>query len=317
MATMAISPSPLPSITVPPTSQPTSIPEPTWREIAAMPVSRSEMAAATIGEQIYLAGGLTNQDGQYFTSDVLEVYDPTANTWQTAAPLPEPRHHAMVAAYDGLLYFFGGLTPSWSPAQQVWAYDPATDQWTERADLPQPNASGFAVTTDDAIYVVGGTFNGRSLWRYVPNSDQWESLAEMNEQREHVSAAVFDGEIYVFGGRWGVNGERGSAEKYTPATNSWSFLLDMPEPRAGHATVTYQNTILVIGGEIEEGKLTLQTIDQFDPATSAWQSFEPLPLPAHGVPAAVVNDALYILSGSRRGFDIFNDGRSFVYSSDN
>ena len=62
--------------------------------------------------------------------DSTAIYDPAANRWQHAAPIPTPRDHLTAAAAGGLVYAIGGRP--FDPGRNfdvVEAYDPAGDRW--------------------------------------------------------------------------------------------------------------------------------------------------------------------------------------------
>src|SRR5262245_50219911 len=96
----------------------------TWATKAAMPGSRSDLAAATGPDgKIYAIGGLNAGGGILAT---VEAYDPTNDTWATKAAMPTARN-ALAAAtgQDGKIYAIGGLNAGGILAT-VEAYDPVT-----------------------------------------------------------------------------------------------------------------------------------------------------------------------------------------------
>ena len=56
-----------------------------WTTGAPMPTARSEIAGTILDGKIYIIGGF---DGSGRSTTATEVYDPMANEWTTAAPLP-------------------------------------------------------------------------------------------------------------------------------------------------------------------------------------------------------------------------------------
>lgn len=66
----------------------------------------------------------------------VEAYDPDADSWRAVADLPQPMHHANLAAVAGELLLAGfleGLT--FEARGDVWAYDPSADAWSARTPL--------------------------------------------------------------------------------------------------------------------------------------------------------------------------------------
>ena len=80
----------------------------TWTSKAPMPTPRAGMAAVVVDGMLYAIGG-SGEHGEF--TDVVEVYDPKKNNWQTSiAPLPRPRFPSIGAAVDGTIYVVGGLS---------------------------------------------------------------------------------------------------------------------------------------------------------------------------------------------------------------
>ncbi|HEY3475639.1 MAG TPA: kelch repeat-containing protein, partial [Anaerolineales bacterium] len=127
-------------------------PSAAWTQRPMMLTTRSENAAAVVGQIIYVPGGFGGEQK-------LEAYDTATDTWQTLADLPEPRHHLMSAAHDGRVFIFGGASSivDWRPQFKAWVYDPSQDSWAEIASMPEPRLAGAAVTLGDFIYILGGT----------------------------------------------------------------------------------------------------------------------------------------------------------------
>jgi N-acetylneuraminic acid mutarotase len=100
-----------------------------------LPGSASAHAAPAIGAingKLYVAGGL---DGNGALTNVLEVYNPTANSWTTLAHMPIAVTNAASVALNGQLYIFGGNNGT-SDVTTVQAYDPHKNKWKTLPSLP-------------------------------------------------------------------------------------------------------------------------------------------------------------------------------------
>jgi ankyrin repeat protein len=107
-----------------------------------LPQKWSGIASAAAG-RIYVAGGSTT-DG---SSATVFLFDPRANTWQSARPMPAARS-------------FWPLLPA-----GVAAYDSAQDSWGPVSPLKVPRVRpATAMGLDGRLYVLGGT---------NPNSEGW------------------------------------------------------------------------------------------------------------------------------------------------
>lgn len=82
----------------------------TWTERAPLPTPRQAMSADLGADgRIYVVGGAPSYMHPK-PMDVVEIYDPEKDTWETGPPLVYPRRsHAVVATSDGKLYAIGGF----------------------------------------------------------------------------------------------------------------------------------------------------------------------------------------------------------------
>ena len=124
----------------------------TWQRMATKPIPVQEIQAATLGEKIYVPGGVIDSG---LPSAILEVYDPRSDTWESRTPMPIPLSGYALVAYEGRLYVFGG----WDGRQtsdRVFVYDPLADEWQERAPLSQARQYAAAVSLPGKILLAGG-----------------------------------------------------------------------------------------------------------------------------------------------------------------
>ena len=309
---------PSPTAITPGTATPDLSEKGTWLERASMPTARSEMPAVELNGLIYVPGGFGPEPAGlangYGPVNTFDVYNPRTDEWQSLAPMPQPRHHLMVTAYQGKIYAFGGFIDPWITQSNTWVYDPVTDQWSVLRPMPAPRTAGAAVTLGDSIYLVGGTTSqaGAILptWRYNPASDTWKDVAALSQPREHNAAVVLNGKIYALGGRWTTN--YSSVEIYDPSSNHWTMGASMQFERAGFGATVMNGRIYVGGGELIDVLKTLNSVEVFDPETGTWSSLPDMPRRLHGVPLIGIGNTLYILGGSGRSADVINWGRVYA-----
>ena len=115
-----------------------------WVARADMPIPRSEMAWATAWNgRMHVVGGYGEGrvNRAYHT-----VYDPAADAWLDAAPLPRGANHVAVAADAGRVYALGGfIEQNRRCDDKAFAYEVAEDRWREIAPLPRPRGAAAAV----------------------------------------------------------------------------------------------------------------------------------------------------------------------------
>jgi N-acetylneuraminic acid mutarotase len=306
-----------------------------WKDAAPFPRPMGELYAATVGDTIYVFGGLApglNAVGLVY------AYDPAANAWTQKRPMPHPAHHIMLAPYDGKIYVFGGFDHlgndpyvAWHPISNSWAYDPATDTWKALAPMPTPRGAGQAVEVGGKIYVIGGANSGipghpdRTVYPTGPDrvvgtcevytvaSNSWGTCADMPTARNHYVAAAVNGKIYAIDGRIGAvyiagpgpgfSGVTDLIEAYDPATNRWSDVGRSPMPRGDVSGAVYNGRICIGGGELgtTAGKMAYWAFECYDPGKPAYEAWQELPhmqIPRHGFAAAVVGDTFHAIGGS-------------------
>ena len=99
--------------------------------------------------------------------NLVEVYDPAADSWSTAAPMPTARAYLGATECGGKIYAIGGMistTPVTSSMTNiVEVYDPATDAWTTETPMPTARAELVVVNVEGQVFAMGGGIFGSSL----------------------------------------------------------------------------------------------------------------------------------------------------------
>ncbi|MDQ8029330.1 MAG: hypothetical protein REJ23_11430 [Brevundimonas sp.] len=135
-----------------------------WTDARPLPMARNSAAAAVLGGAIWVAGGRTVGGGG---TGRLDRYDPTADRWDTPAPIP--RSYAQnsqvggglaMAEAGGKLVAFGG---EWFARgggggvfAETWLYDPARDLWEAGPDMKTPRHGLAAAALDGVVYAIAG-----------------------------------------------------------------------------------------------------------------------------------------------------------------
>lgn len=91
--------------------------------LAPLVPARSGLTATTYNGAIYAFGG-TLASG--VSTNVLQRYDPGANTWTALTPAPLPLAWHAAAVTGGLIWYAGDVGTGWT----LMSYAPATDSWT-------------------------------------------------------------------------------------------------------------------------------------------------------------------------------------------
>ena len=265
-----------------------------WRQLAVVPTSRTEVAAAADGPLILVAGGYT---GDGATVATVEVLDTTTQTWTAGPDLPVAVNHAMAATVDDTVYVFGGYEHGNVPSRAAFRLEPSG--WRRVADLPTGVAAGTAVEVGGIVYlaggiVTGGTLSDRTLV-YDVAADRWSTAAGLPTPREHLGGAGFGGLVYTVGGRTAADGNLTAFEVFDPRTGDWALRPDLPTRRGGlAAAATCNGQVIAVGGEAQE---TFAEAEAFDVASGTWRSLPDLPTPRHGLGVVAIGPTLYTLAG--------------------
>jgi len=269
-----------------------------WVDLAPLNEPRQEVAVAELGGKIYTVAGFRRDTS---SSNAVEVYDPSADRWDFAAPLPQALNHAGAAAVGGILYVFGGH-PDGGPeaVDTVYAYDPQANSWSSRASMPTARGSLAVAVVEGKIYLAGGSPSARErdFAVYDPASDTWTKLPQMPTPRNHLAAAGVAGKVYVAGGRSSAISD--VLEEYDPATGAWTRRANMPTARGGIGGAPANGRFYVFGGEGNRRHPLgiFEEVEAYDPSSDSWQRMEPMMVPRHGIGAAPLDGRIYIPGGA-------------------
>lgn len=279
-----------------------------WATGAPAPTKRTEVAAAVVEGKIYVVGGFNKPSLKnaldYAVSRSVEVYDPESNTWSTATPLPEGRHHAGIAVLNGTLYVIGGFAKSllsvWNAVPTVYQYNPVSAAWRELPQMPTARGALGVTVYRDRLYAIGGydgERNTAAVEVFDPQTNTWSTAASMPTSRDHLAVVTAGSRIYAIGGRPNLNYRHnmGIVEEYDPGADQWQSRAKLPTARSGIAAGVIDDRIYVLGGESGEG--TFATNEMYLPDVDKWYAMAPMPTARHGLGAAVVDGRLYVISG--------------------
>ncbi len=127
-----------------------------WSSAAPLPFVRGDHGATVLDGKIYVQGGL---------GDVLQVYDPAADSWSTFNA-PKGRFGVASIAFEGRMYEFGGseyqslCCGGPIPSRTVDRFDPVTGTWALLPSMPTARTGLAAAVVGGAAYVIGGSLTG-------------------------------------------------------------------------------------------------------------------------------------------------------------
>lgn len=173
--------------------------------IGKLPIPRSDLATATIGNRTFILGGY---DGARVRATTLATADGV--TFQILGDLPVPVRYAAVAALGTKVYAIGGTTTgnASGAVRAVQALDTATGTVTQVGTLPQPLTDAVAATVGGHIYVFGGQLAGHisnQVWRLDVDPSGTTPIAftpvgTLPTPVTDAAIAVMNGVAYLVGG---------------------------------------------------------------------------------------------------------------------
>ena len=175
-----------------------------WSQMPPAPSRRAAMAAAVIGDQLYVAGGADSLRAL----TTFEVFDFERRTWRRGPEMPLPTEHAAGAAAGGAFYVVSGRPAYGAETNRfVQRYRPATEQWDRIADLTSGRGGLAAVAACDRVVAFGGEDPRRGppgtvpeVERYHPSRNVWERLPDMTTPRHGLGGAAIGGRLYALEG---------------------------------------------------------------------------------------------------------------------
>lgn len=226
----------------------------TWTTKTPMPTPRINFGIAVVENKIYTIGGDSgNWSSGSTPSNIVEVYDPLTDTWETKCSMNIRRIGLSASVVDGKIFVMGGRTGE--AVYEVAAtevYDPATDTWSTANQIPTPVTNYVSAVVNHKIYIIGGAV-GLSLTQiYDAETDTWSTGASMPTGVDSAAAGVITDtegkqKIYVIGGKQNLDAVN-LTQIYDPETDTWSTGTSMPTARYGLDVATVNNMLYAVGG---------------------------------------------------------------------
>jgi len=292
-----------------------------WESLSAVPLAPSGASVKDGGWLAYVeSDGLIHGAKGNKTGDCYK-YDLSADTWLSAAPIPEGKEgrqpsKGAVGCTDGSGSIYATKGNS---TQGFWKYDIAPDSWRQLADVPLGLTNKKVQGGTDAVYANGFVYllkgYRNEFWRYDVAADSWQSLADAplgtsgRKKYDKGSWLVYDNDhtIYAHKARYH------ELFSYDITLASWTSgqLTGMPfvgmsgkskQSRDGGCAAFLDGHIYALkGGNTQE-------FWRYDPSEDAWSELDTIPQAGTGAQKRRVKagadltatgDALYALKGNK------------------
>jgi hypothetical protein len=128
------------------------------------------------------------------------LYDPSTNTWSSAAPMPAARLYASGAALPtGQAIIAGGETSGGQVLQDAVLYDPVSNVWLSAGQMSVGRSQGAGATLPNGLFVLsGGGSSGVDV--YNPFTGSWSSSTDTTVRTQPTATLTGSGAILITGG---------------------------------------------------------------------------------------------------------------------
>jgi probable HAF family extracellular repeat protein len=267
---------------------------------------RGGIATGVLDGKIYLLGGRATSDGP--STDLVEVFDPSTNTYESRPPLAMPIARAISLHQGDFIYLLGGLDEvTGATSDRVLAYNMRTGEISQIGTLFTPRWRMGGVLLNNKIYIVGGLSGTASslvpldiIEEFDLNTNQSMIRGTLPAPRYLASVHAVGGYLYIFGGHdasqpnWP---QTNTGWKYDPGANTFASVSPMPVAKNGTTPQFSANGRIYLSSGNNQGQLT-DIVEEYNPATDFWRIVGfPMPTPRYAYGRAQVGDRFYYIGG--------------------
>ncbi len=276
--------------------------QPGWQFKTNMPTPRFNICSVVFNNKIYVIGG---RDGSGNVLDIVEVYDPQSDSWDTNFPaLKKARENAAAAVFNGKIFVLGGRSDEDEILKKVEFFDAQENRWRDFRDLEEEREGPAALELDGHFYALGG-FGGsegnphllNSVERYLPNDDKWQVSQDwvLNFAKASFGTTRINDAVYVIGG-FSSFGPLNFVQVYTEAAGA-SPVGGLLTARGGLSAAGFDGKIVVAGGRGADDQV-LNSVELYDPDLNAWVEDMPLTIAREQFVMETVSGNVYVIGGS-------------------
>jgi hypothetical protein len=220
-----------------------------WRAGPPLPAGLDHTSAATLDDQVYVAGGHS------FGRDSARFFRLDAGRW---TELPKMHHarggHALLAA-AGRLYVIGGNTAGIVNVPPAEVYDPASRAWSDLPALPAPRNHVAGFVSGAGVCVAGGRSPATTrVDCYDYTTSSWVRLPNLPTPTSGAGATtVSNGSAVILGGQDASETRLNPQFARLTGPGSWISSGVMLVPRHGFELALFEGRAWACGGGSEPG----------------------------------------------------------------
>lgn len=277
----------------------------TWVQLSDFPnTERDDGVAVHINNKGYFGTGLL---AGFTLGRDFYVYDMSATTWTTIAPMPvgSDRQYATAFTHLNSFYVFSGAGYSNAVFTDLQRYDVATNTWTTLAPKPGNGIIGAScLEYGDKVIIVGGKFQSGvvsdEVWEYTISSNTWTQKNNFPfGGRWRASASVLNGVGYLIFGKDNNQSFRKEMYSYNHATDAWTKVMDFPQPKGrSYSALKASTTQLILFGGYDTLNTYYKDVWYYNPFLASWSAGPNMPAAGRkGGMSCIAGDRFYYSCG--------------------
>jgi hypothetical protein len=162
-----------------------------WSAAVPMTHARTHFGGCVIVGELYVTGGMGNDDEDDDGLSSVEKSSPSTDTWSAVAPMPAERSMYSGVAIRSVMYVLGGSRGSYK-------FDSTQGIWSRAALMSEVRIGCAACAVGSDIFVFGGidAQNARqaSVFKYDTVANEWSTLTPMPQVCRRHSVSVLERE---------------------------------------------------------------------------------------------------------------------------
>lgn len=239
-----------------------------WKKLSDYPGNIDgicDMALVTVGEDIYVLGGRTDDSTTAKILSDVYCYHTESGKWEQKASLPQKRTGLVTTVCDGKIYAFARI----GTTERVDIYDITEDTWTSsvKADT---SINLQAETIDGHIYVLRelkekDAVKAEMYWEeYLPEQDVYDNAGQkspVNMADRYTYGAQVEGKVYMV-----KENETNEVICYDVYLDTWKSIPVTNLKKEKSELVSVGTSLYSIGGNMN-GFGLLDVVESYDLGT--------------------------------------------------
>jgi hypothetical protein len=262
----------------------------TWSYAAPLNVARAVHRSTKLSDgRIIVTGGEVGTGGDAIypaQTDVVEIYDPSTNTWTPIGHMTIPReNHTATLLQNNTILITGGIGPNISILSSCEIFDPSSDSSYLVAPMLIVRHEHQAILLNTGQVLVTGGRDGGAASDYFnecevydPTANAWTAVGSMPQARMRAILVQFsDNTVLSAAGRDTPSSATPGSETLDPSAMSWSSTDAMKLPCVWTGSVLFPtDRCIATGGIIDaiwtnnQAVVTTSTCEWYDHANRLW-----------------------------------------------